>query len=195
MHKKLALLFPATLAIGVITIPYVATFTDHQLVEQAVGSGYRWYVGHILTSASFGIGAVTVALLAQQLPPQSSSLTAIATTLLAAIGAGIQAAGLGADGIGPLATQNMLLPASTFFDGSSLLVPLTAGLGISLFGLAQILLVIQLNKQRQRPKGWAVVSMLSAISFTILPAIPSTISLYGTAVACWLIYWPIWRYD
>ncbi|MCB0033178.1 MAG: hypothetical protein KDE51_04135 [Anaerolineales bacterium] len=187
------LVFPLLLTIGTFTIPFVNYFGDHEAAEQGAKQQRRWFWGHLITAAAFGTGILTVTLLAIPLLQTEHAGWAFAAVLFAAVGGSLQAAGLGADGIGPVAMLRAQQPARLFFDGSSKLAPLTFILGSVGFGMGQIFLVIGLNHLPDVSTAVGVTTLIAAILFSALPAIPSSWSLYLTAVLSWLIYAPyVW---
>lgn len=189
----LILAFPLLLTIGTFTIPFVKNFGDHDAAEQGANQQRRWFWGHLLTAAAFGIGIAVVVILALPLLRTEHGGWGLAAVSLAAAGGGLQAAGLGADGIGPVSMLRVQQPARLFFDGSSQLVPLTFILGSVGFGLGQIFLVIGLNHLPDVSTLMGATTLIAAIFFSALPAIPSSWSLYLTAVLSWVIYIPfVW---
>ncbi len=175
--------FPLLLTIGTLMIPFVKHFGDHESAENAVTQHpNRWLIGHLIVAAAFGLSIVNITRIAEANP---------LAILLAAIGGGIQAAGLGADGVAPVVLLRHGLPPRRFFAGSSRTVPATFIVGSLLFGLAQILMIVGVNQAGQLPFGWGIAALLAAIGFSALPAIPSSWSLYGTAALSWLIYLPL----
>ena len=105
--------FPIILAVGIVIIPVNPDYNDHALAVQAVELTERWYLGHLISAIafSFSIWASREILGVLQMVPWF-------TPIFIALGAGLYAAGLGADGIGPIAVQASGESAVIFFDGS-----------------------------------------------------------------------------
>ncbi len=122
----------------------------------------------------------------------------MAGVLLAATGAGVQAVGLGADGIGPLAIRRAGHPARAFFDGSRGWVTGTFVAGSILFGLGQIVLVIGINQTALLSTVTGVAILIAAVLFSASTAIPSGYGLYVVASLAVVLYAPIvhavWTY-
>ena len=176
------LLFPLFLTAGTLMIPFVRWFGDHESAEKAIiASPQRWVSGHLLVAAAFGLGGVNVAQLVEV------SWLAV----LAAVGGGTLAAGLGADGIAPVVLHQHGLAPRLFLNGVSLLIPATFAAGIILFGTAQVWMIVGVNQARLLPLDWGIAALLATIGFSVLPAIPSSWSLYATALLSWIIYLPL----
>ncbi len=61
----LTALFPLVLALGIVLIPVVRNYADHELAEAATAKSKRWFWGHLLSAIGFGLG-VAVAVLINQ---------------------------------------------------------------------------------------------------------------------------------
>lgn len=182
------LLFPALLTLGTLLIPFVRHFGDHAAAERAIEQETRWLLGHLIVAAAFGLGIVNVLTVISRLQGDWLGTVALVCT---GIGGGIQAAGLGADGIAPVVLQRVGVPARQFFDGSNRIIPAVFIAGSLLFGLGQILMVVAVNQSDLLSTTWGVAALLAAIGFSALPAIPSSWSLYATATLSWIIYLPV----
>lgn len=185
------LAFPTVLTIGIFLIPIVRNYNDHKLAEQVINKKKRWFWGHIISGAAFGVGILAAFCIGAYLSTTTAFGWALAGVPLAAIGGSLLAAGLGADGVGPVALHNVNQPAHFFFDGSRKLVPGVFIAGSILFGLGQILLVIGINHTRLLIAPLQIVVLLAAIGMSVASAIPSGWGLYIVALLTWLIYLPL----
>jgi hypothetical protein len=184
--------FPVVLAVGILLIPVVADYSDHLLAEQAVEQTFRWFTGHILSAIGFGLSILAVSTVDRHARSISRALTGWALPFIT-IGAGLYAAGLGADGIGPLAVRSAGYSAVIFFDGSGVLVPATFMSGTILFGIGLLSTVIDAGNLGLI-KGWSrIICFVSALLFMAAPAIPSGWGLYGVAVAVFGVFVPLAR--
>ena len=190
MNKEnvlLILAFPIVLTIGILLIPVVADYGDHTLAERAAAQVWRWAAGHLLSAAAFGLGALACGVLYVELQQRKAPISALAV-LFSALGAGLYAAGLGIDGIGPLIMQAAGVPASAFFDASGWWVTGTFMVATLLWGIGLIWLVAAITRsdlvkgKLGYVVGFGVLLMLGA------PAIPSGWGLYGVALGCWMIF-------
>lgn len=191
MAEVALLLFPTLLLAGVVVIPFVWHFGDHAAAERGARRRGRWAAGHLLTAAAFGVGIAAAGRLADYLLDYHLLRLAVGGLIFAAIGGGLLAAGMGLDGIGPLLFANIGRKPRDFFDSSRTIVPAIFVIGTLLFGAGQIMLVAGINQTGLLPAPLAVTAMLAAILFAVLPAIPSSLALYLTAIASSLIYFPI----
>ena len=183
--------FPLLLAIGVFTIPVVRNYNDHQQAAQAAGKQNRWYWGHLLCGVAFGLGILSAICLGLVLIERQLPIYALIGIPLVTIGAGLQAVGLGADGIGPLAVQKSGYSPTIFFDGSRKWVTGTFIAGSIIFSLGQILLVIGINQVGLLSFSASLVILIASILFGVSTAIPSGYGLYVVAVTAVIIYIPI----
>lgn len=187
INGLLILTFPILLTIGILLIPVVADYGDHAIAENAVSQTLRWVSGHLLSAAAFGLGALACGVLYAEMQHRQIPISALAV-LFSALGAGLYAAGLGIDGIGPLIMQAAGVPASAFFDASGWWVTGTFMAATLLWGIGLVWLVAAIT--RSEPVmgklgyvvGFGVLLMLGA------PAIPSGWGLYGVALGCWMIF-------
>jgi len=128
------LIFPVVLSIGIVLIPVVSDYADHALASQAVNQTVRWFSGHVLAAVGFGLSVVSVSAINAHLRDQSYRLPAFILPVIA-VGAGLYAAGLGADGIGPIAVRASASDPSLFFDGSGWWVSGTFMAAAAFFGI------------------------------------------------------------
>jgi hypothetical protein len=178
--------FPIILAVGIVIIPVNPDYNDHASAVQAVELTERWFVGHLISAIalSFSIWASREILGVLQKAPWS-------TLIFITSGAGLYTAGLGADGIGPVAVKASGESAIIFFDGSGwwvsgVFMAATVFFGIGLF------MIISNSIQSHFVKGiWRYIIFVSALVFVSAPAIPSGWGLYGVAMAAFGVFIPI----
>lgn len=184
------LAFPVVLTIGIVLIPVVTDYSNHQLAEQAVGQTVRWFSGHIISAMAFALSILAVGSIDKYLQFSSLSLPVLTLPFIT-IGAGLYAVGLGADGIGPVAVQSSGYSPVIFFDGSGLWVTGTFIAGTVIFGLGLLNTVIG-SIRLGLLNGWSrYVSFISALLFMIAPMILSGWALYGVAVAAFGVFMPL----
>jgi hypothetical protein len=181
------LAFPVTLAIGIFLIPIVPNYDQHDLAAQAVEQTGRWFGGHLLTAVAFGLSLFSVGIVNQSLQKKIS----VHTFLFLAIGTGLYAAGLGADGIGPIAVRASGMSPTRFFDGSGWWVTGTFVAATFFFGIGLISLVVILNQNEILPRTSGYIAFISAIIFVAAPAVPSGYVLFGEAAAVLGVFVPI----
>ncbi len=184
-------LFPVTLTIGIVTIPVVRNYANHDLAEKATMQTRRWFWGHLLSAAAFGVGLLALFSISLFLYEQDVVLWPTLSLLFAAIGAALLAFGMGADGIGPLAVSKQGHPARVFFDGSRYWVMLSFISGSVIFGLGQIFMVVGFNHLDLLSTATGVIILIAAILFSMCAAIPSGWGLYALAFCAWIVYVPI----
>jgi hypothetical protein len=178
--------FPIILALGILIIPVNPDYNDHALAVQAVELTERWYLGHLISAFAFGFSVWSIREILGVLR-DAPWFTLIFTSL----GAGLYAAGLGADGIGPVAVRASGESAIFFFDGggwwvSGVFIAATLFFGIGLF------IITGNSIQHKLVKGvWRYVIFLSALIFVSVPIVPSGWGLYGVALAAIGIFFPI----
>jgi hypothetical protein len=183
------LAFPVVLAIGIVLIPIVADYSDHELAEQAVGQTTRWFSGHLIAAMGFALSVLAVVSIDRYLSPSSRSLPRMTLPCIA-LGAGLYAAGLGADGIGPVAVRSEGYSPTIFFDGSGMWVTGVFIAATILFGIGLLSLVIG-SIRLGLLRGWSRhVAFASALIFMFAPAIPSGWALYGVAVVVFGVFVP-----
>ena len=184
------LLFPVVLTIGIVLIPVVADYSDHQLASQQVEQTARWFLGHIVAAAAFGLSLLSVGAVEELFQRISYRLPGF-IKLIMAIGAGLFAAGLGADGIGPVAVRASTGDAGLFFDGSGWFVNGTFMAAVVFFGVGLISLVGHANNAGLIKGAWRYVAFISALLFVSVPALPSGWGLYGEAMASFGVFLPM----
>ena len=108
-----------------------------------------------------------------------------------AIGAGLYAAGLGADGIGPIAVNVSSSDPTLFFEGSGWWVSGTFMTATAFFGIGLISLIGHANNAELLKSTWRYVAFISALIFVSVPAIPSGWGLYGEALASFGVFFPL----
>jgi len=182
--------FPIVLTIGIILIPVVSDYSNHEIAAEAVGKTFQWFAGHIISAIAFGISLLSVNSINNFLERHSYKLPKF-ITLLMTIGAGLYAAGLGADGIGPIAVISSGSNPILFFDGSGWWVSGTFMAATVFFGVGLISLVGHINNAEMVNGIWRYVIFLSALVFVTGPAIPSGWGLNGEAIASFGIFWPL----
>ena len=182
--------FPITLTIGILLIPVVTDYDDHDLAARAASSTFRWVAGHLLSAAAFGLGVHAATLILTELRESGYQLPAIIDLFLA-FGAGLFAAGLGIDGIGPVIMAASGAPTSTFFDASGWWVSGIFAAATALFGMGLISLTIHTNRAGLVAGPWRYVIFISSLFFVTAPIIPSGWALYGLALAATGIFIPI----
>ena len=178
--------FPIILAVGIVMIPVNPDYNDHTLAVQAVELTERWFVGHLISAIafSFSIWASREILGVLQKAPWF-------TLIFIAFGAGLYAAGLGADGIGPVAVKASGESAIIFFDGSGWWVSGVFMVATLFFGIG-LFIIISNSIQYHLVKGiWRYIIFVSALVFVSAPAIPSGWGLYGVAFAAFGVFIPI----
>ena len=108
-------------------------------------------------------------------------------------GASLYAAGLGADGVGPVALLTAGQDPTGFFDGSGLWVTSLFVAGTILYGLGLISMVVTLNNAGQLLGAARLIAFLGALLFACAPAILSGWALYGVAAAAFMVFIPVAR--
>ena len=183
------LAFPIVLTIGIVLIPVVVDYSDHRLATLAVGQTARWFSGHIISAIGFALAILAVSTIDRHLRYASQSLPVLALPFIT-VGAGLNAAGLGADGIGPLAVQSTGSSPTIFFDGSGMWITGVFAAGTVIFGLGSLNVVIG-SIQLGFLRGWSkYISAVSVLIFLTAPMIPSGWVLYGIAAAAFGIFVP-----
>ncbi len=190
--------FPVVLTLGILTIPVVVDYRDHDLAARAASHSVRWFWGHMFTGAAFGLATVAACAMAGCLLRTRHARWVYVGMPMMAVGAALHAVGLGADGIAPLAVIAGGGRAQTFFDGSGGLVSgvFLAGavaFGVGLMVQLQGLFRIGIPSSRLQP-----MVFLSAIAFMGFEAVPSGWGLYGVAGASWVVFGTVaasmWRW-
>lgn len=182
--------FPVVLTIGIMLIPVVTDYTDHRLAEQAVAQVGRWFSGHIISAVGFSLSILAVGVVEKHLPSDADLLLKLSKPMVV-VGAGLYAAGLGADGVGPVAVQAAGYSPVIFFDGSGMWVTGVFIGGTIVFGLGILLTVIASIRQGLIKGPGRYVSFISAILFMIAPMILSGWALYGVAATVFGVFVPL----
>jgi ABC-type spermidine/putrescine transport system permease subunit II len=184
--------FPVLLALGILLIPVVADYSDHSLAVRAVGQTWRWFLGHILAALAFGYSVWVIATLDEHMRSTGHRLHRLTISSLV-FGASLYAAGLGADGVGPVALLTAGQDPTGFFDGSGLWVTSLFVAGTVLYGLGLISMVVTLNNAGQLLGAARWIAFLGALLFACAPAILSGWALYGVAAAAFMVFIPVAR--
>ncbi len=184
-------LFPLLLTLGIWMIPVVANYADHDSAEVQVAQSRRWVWGHLISAVAFGWGMLAAGAVAMLLAERGFATWGLVSLPLMALGAGVLAAGLGADGIGPLAMLEAGQPAALFFYGSQRWVVGSFVAGSILFGLGQVMLMVGVQHAEILTSAEAVIAIIAAALFSLCGAIPSGYALYGVALASWVVYLPL----
>jgi hypothetical protein len=187
----LTVLFPLVLALGIVLIPVVRNYDDHELAEAAVAKSKQWFWGHLLSAVGFGLGIAVSAAINLYLLWSINRFWASFSLVLMIVGGAAQMFGLGADGIGPLAVRRAGGSAKLFFDGSRVWVTGTFIAGSILFSLGQIIMVILIGNREYFVPAMTITMLVAAILFSVSTAVPSGYGLYGTAVTAFIIYLPL----
>jgi hypothetical protein len=178
--------FPIILTIGILLIPVNPDYNDHALAVRALEQMERWYVGHLVSAIAFGF-AIWAAREILGVLPRAPWFTLI----FIAAGAGLYAAGMGADGIAPVAMMASGESALIFFDSSGWWVS-GVFMGGTLFFAVGLFIMISNTIQHQIVEGiWRYIIFVSALVFVSAPAIPTGWALYGVAAAALGIFIPI----
>lgn len=185
----LILAFPLVLSIGIILIPVVTDYSDHHLAAQAVEKTWRWVAGHLISAVAFGLGVLATSAIFDELRRKSYAVPMFLPIFIA-IGAGLYAAGLGVDGIGPVVVNSFGSPVA-FFDASGWWVTGVFVAGTLFFGLGLISVVIHGIRAGLVTGVWRYVVFVSALIFVSAPAILSGWSLYGVSLASIGVFVPI----
>jgi len=185
--------FPIVLAAGVLTIPVVTDYSNHLLAEQAAGQTGRWFWGHLVSGIAFGLSILAASSITRYLAAKGQPRAGAISFILITAGGALYAFGLGADGIGPLATAAGGGRAAIFFEGSGMLVSgvfITASI---LFGFGLIIQVIGILHTGLLQGIIRKAVFPAAIIFLVSTAIPSGWGLYIVAAAALVVYLPISR--
>jgi len=183
------LIFPILLTIGIVIIPLVPSYSDHGIVVQAVEQTTRWLVGHLVSAAAFGISVWAVSEIAAELLRRTSRSAALIPSLMS-VGAALYAAGLGADGIAPVALLASGASPLGFFDGGPW-VSMVFMLATMFFAVGLISMVIRAIRAELIEGVWRYVVFASALVFVAAPAVPSGYALYAEALACLGVFVPL----
>lgn len=178
--------FPIILAIGILLIPVNPDYSNHDLAVKALEQTERWFAGHLISAIAFAFAIWAAREILAELPNAPWY-----TLIFIATGAGLYAAGMGVDGIGPIAVMSAGESAVIFFDGSGWWVSGVFMAGTICFAVG-LFIIISNTIQAQIVEGaWRYVIFVSALVFVAAPAIPSGWVLYGMAAAGLGIFIPI----
>ena len=178
--------FPIILAFGILLIPVNPDYKNHALAVQAVAQTERWFAGHLISAIAFGFSIWAAREILGKLPKAPWY-----TLIFIATGAGLYAAGLGTDGIAPVAVMASGESAVVFFDGSGWWVSGVFMAATLFFGIG-LFIVISNSIQDHLVEGiWRYFIFVCALIFVSAPAIPSGWGLYGVAIAAVGIFFPI----
>lgn len=178
--------FPVLLALGVVLIPVNPDYGDHALAVQALEQTGRWFAGHLIAAIAFGFAIWAVREVLAVLPDAPWY-----TMIFTATGAGLYAAGMGADGIGPAAVKATGESALIFFDGSGWWVNGVFLAATVCFAVGLFIITGNTIQARIIEGAWRYVVFISALAFVSIPAIPSGWGLYGVAAAGFGVFIPI----
>jgi hypothetical protein len=182
--------FPVVLSAGILLIPVVADYSDHAAATVAAGSTGRWFAGHLLSALAFGLSVLAVSVIAAESAGRSHRVPPFVLPMIAA-GAGLYAAGLGADGIGPVALASTGAPPELFFDGSGWWVGGVFVAATLLFGAGLIALALHVVRAQFVHGASRYVVFVGAVLFVVIPAIPTGWALYGEALAAYAVFVPL----
>jgi hypothetical protein len=190
-------LFPVVLVAGIVTIPVVTDYSNHELAAQAASHTARWFWGHIISAAAFGLAVLAACSIAGYLrAKRQARLGALGLTLMA-VGGALYAAGLGADGIGPIASAAGGGTAEAFFEGSGAWITGVFVTAAMTFGLGLMAHAAGLLRAGLLKQVTGIIVFAGAIAFAGAAAIPSGWGLYVVAAAVLAVYVPIsaamWR--
>ena len=178
--------FPIFLALGILLIPVNPDYNNHALAVQAVEQTERWFAGHLISAIAFSFSIWAAREILGILPKAPWY-----TLIFIATGAGLYAAGLGTDGIAPIAVMASGESAVVFFDGSGWWVSGVFMAATLFFGIG-LFIVISNSIQDHLVEGiWRYFIFVCALIFVSAPAIPSGWGLYGVAIAAVGIFFPI----
>ena len=178
--------FPIILAIGILLIPVNPDYNDHALAVQAVGQMARWFAGHLVSAIAFGFSIWAAREIFGRL-----SRAPWYTLIFIATGAGLYAAGMGVDGIAPVAIMASGESAIIFFDSSGWWVSGVFMAGTLCFAIGLFIIISNLIQDQIIVGAWRYVIFVSGLVFVSAPAIPSGWGLYGVAAAAAGIFFPV----
>lgn len=185
--------FPIALTLGVLTIPVVADYGNHELAAAAARLSTRWYWGHLLSALAFGTAGVAAVALYAATAKRAGNAPGFWVAALAVVGAALHAFGLGADGIGPTAVLAAGGEPTIYFDGlglrlSGIFVAGAAAFCVGWLGLtAAVLRTVQVRDWRRWWLPSGVILMAAA------EAIPSGWGLYVVALMALTVWLPLGR--
>ena len=184
--------FPVVLTVGILLIPVVEDYSDHDAATRLLSEApMRWAIGHLVAAAAFGLAVLTAGEVVRALQQPDRRRRARFALWCMGVGAALHAAGLGADGIGPVALLWAEADPQLFFDGSGALVsPLFIG-GAVLFGSGQITVIVQAVKDGRLAGSRAELALVTAVFFSLCEALPTGWGLYGVAACALALYLPL----
>ena len=182
------LIFPILLSAGIFTIPYVLDYSSNIITELAVLQSGRWLWGHIISALAFGWAIIVAHYISRYLYYNEQNRIGTFSLYLTVAGGILMAAGMGAGGIGPVATINGGAQASVFFEGSGMIITIIFMVGIIVFGFGLINQIIGLGRIGVIPDIFVYVLIACAILFMGFAALPSSMGLYCIAYLSVLIY-------
>lgn len=191
MKNKISIIiiiFPIILAIGIFTIPFVSDCASNLVTEEAASQTGRWFWGHIICGIAFGISIIVAHNITQYLHSKGQKQSGTISLSLITIGGTLLAIGLGADGVGPIATISGGSQASVFFEGSGVMVIGIFIAGVILFGFGLINQIISLQNTGLISRWSSIILIIFAIVFMGASAIPSSLGLYIIAFISIFIY-------
>jgi hypothetical protein len=188
VNTRLVFAFPVVLSVGVLLIPIVSDYTDHTAAAAAAQES-RWLVGHLVAAVSFGLAAAAAAEIGRWISASGPGISYRIAVPLMAVGAGLHAAGLGADGIGPVAAASPV----EFFDRSGRYVVPVFVVGAASFSVGLIALTATVRRRGLLSTGLGWIVFFASIVFAVAEAIPSGWGLYVVAAASWVVFWPLAR--
>ena len=184
--------FPVVLTVGILLIPVVEDYSDHEAATRLLSEApVRWAMGHLVAAAAFGLAVLTAGSVVGAIRSDARRRRASFALWFMGLGAALHAAGLGADGVGPIAALWAGADPQTFFDGSaSLIPPLFIG-GAVLFGVGQITVIVQVVKDGRLAGSRAELALVTAVFFSLCEALPTGWGLYGVAACSLALYLPM----
>lgn len=191
LHTLYVVLFPVLLAAGILTIPVVSDYSNHILAEQAANQTVRWFWGHLMSAAAFGVSILAAYSINLHLSAKGERRFGTISLPFITVGATFYVFGLGADGIGPLATDAGGGRALMFFEGSAIWVSSVFITASIIFGLGLITQVMGVIRASLLIGIIRVVVFVAAIVFIAATAIPSGWGLWVVASAAAVVYFPI----
>ena len=183
--------FPVILVVGVLTIPVVADYGDHELAAAAAHQTARWYWGHLLSALAFAVAAIAAVAVQSRLRRMSTEPPAIWAVPLVVAGACCHVYGLGADGIGPVATLVGGGSPKMYFDGlgSRLIGVFVAGAGAFSVGwIGLMTAATRTGVVRGWRRWWLPTGVLLMAA---AEAIPSGWGLYAVAALALAVWLPL----
>jgi hypothetical protein len=181
--------FPILLTIGIVLIPVVSDYGNHEIAVQAVAQSARWLAGHLISAAAFGLSVWAASEIMTGLRHRGSKPEHV-PLLLISLGAALYAAGLGADGIAPVALTLSGSSPMTFFDGGIWVTGVFI-LATLLFGVGLIHLTVSAIRGGIVTGIWRYIVFGSALALMVVPAVPSGYGLFGEALAAFGVFLPI----